>query len=184
MNWFLNLKVGTKLLTGFALVAVIAGFVGYEGIMSLKAADASDTILYERNTVPLGNIAEIGVAFQRLRVNALVAATSASKAVRDDQISRIADRRAEIVKGVAEFEKSIATDDVRKAFDEFGASRKEFVPLLDQFVTLSQAGRSQEAMTLWNGEMDKARAREQNAIAALSEFDDLPRKNQVRTEYR
>ena len=131
MNWFLNLKVGTKLLSAFILVALIAGFVGYEGIVSLRAADASDSILYERNTVPLGHVAKIGVAFQRLRVNALTMLTTTDKTIGVDQAKRLKDRRAEIDQLAAEFEKSIASDDVRKAYDEFIASRKEFGPLLD-----------------------------------------------------
>src|SRR5512147_2752675 len=114
MNWFLNLKVGTKLLSAFILVALIAGFVGYEGIVSLRAADASDTILYERNTVPLEKIGDIAMAFQRLRVNALTMLTTDDKAVAHDQAKRVMERRAEIDQLSAEFEKTIATDDVRK----------------------------------------------------------------------
>ena len=48
MNWFYNLKVGTKLICSFALVAVIAGFIGWEGISSLRTADESDIKLYEK----------------------------------------------------------------------------------------------------------------------------------------
>jgi methyl-accepting chemotaxis protein len=168
MNWFMNLKVGTKLLSGFVLVALIAGFVGYWGIVSLKTADDSDTMLYEGSAVPLGYIAEIGVSFQRLRVNALTVLHAKTAAERDNQIKRIAERRAEIVKGVGNFEKTITTDDVRKAFDEFAASRKEFVPELDTFVELAKAGRVEQALALWSGSMDKARAREQDAIQALN----------------
>ena len=168
MNWFVNFKVGTKLLSGFVLVAMIAGFVGYKGIMSLQDADTSDTILYERNTLPLGYIAEVGVAFQRLRLNALTILYARSAAEREDMLKRIAERRTEIVARVAAFEKTIASDDVRKAFDEFGASRKEFIPHLDTFVQLAQAGRVDQALALWNGPMDITRAREQKAIESLS----------------
>jgi methyl-accepting chemotaxis protein len=170
MNWFLNLKVGTKLLSGFVLVALIAGFVGYEGIMSLRAADASDTILYERNTVPLGQIGDIAVAFQRMRVNALESVYAKTATERDGQAQRAADRRADIEKLEVEFEKTIATDDVRKAFEEFAASDKQFGPLLDQVVELDRSGKDEQALVIWNGSLEKARTREQNAIAALSDL--------------
>ncbi|MBK7257540.1 MAG: MCP four helix bundle domain-containing protein [Ignavibacteriae bacterium] len=168
MNWFLNLKVGTKLLSAFLLVALIAGFVGYQGIVSLRAADDSDTLLYERNTVPMDHIAKIGVSFQRLRVNALTMLAAKTPAERADQARRIDERRAEIVATVATLDKAIASDDVRKAFDEFGATRKEFVPLLNEFMDLARSGRTDQAFALWKGNMDKARAREQAAIEALS----------------
>jgi methyl-accepting chemotaxis protein len=168
MNWFLNLKVGTKLISGFALVALIAGFVGYEGIVSLRAADASDTILYERNTVPLSTVGQIAMAFQRFRVNALTFIHAKTAAQRDDQEKRVAERRAEISKLSEEFEKTIATDEVRKAYDAFIASRKEYGPFIDRCMALARDGKSDQALALWDGEMDKARTREQAAIEALS----------------
>jgi methyl-accepting chemotaxis protein len=170
MNWFLNLKVGTKLLSAFILVALIAGFVGYEGIVSLQAADASDTILYERNTVPLSTVGQIAMAFQRFRVNALTFLHAKDQAQRDDQEKRVADRRAEISRLSEEFEKTIASDDVRKAYDEFLVSRKEYGPYIDKCMALARAGKEEQAIALWDGEMDKARGREQAAIETLSKL--------------
>ena len=63
MNWFYNLKVSAKLLTGFVLVALIAAFIGYQGITSLKSADESDTALFERNVLPLGVVGDISTNF-------------------------------------------------------------------------------------------------------------------------
>lgn len=36
MKWFYNLKIRTKLLSGFILVALVVGIVGYVGIIILK----------------------------------------------------------------------------------------------------------------------------------------------------
>jgi methyl-accepting chemotaxis protein len=69
MNWFSNLRVGTKLITGFLVVAAIAAVIGTMGIIKIRQIDAADTKLYERMTVPLGDLAYMSVSFQRVRIN-------------------------------------------------------------------------------------------------------------------
>ena len=69
MKWFLNLKVKAKLILGFSIVAVIAAIIGIVAIINIKALDDSDTILYKRNTEPLGYMVDVATSFQRIRVN-------------------------------------------------------------------------------------------------------------------
>jgi len=69
MNFLNNLKTSVKLIGSFLILAVITAVVGVLGIYYLKQIDAADTKLYQNQTVPLGQIADTGVAFQRTRVN-------------------------------------------------------------------------------------------------------------------
>lgn len=48
MQWFNNLKIGTKLISGFVIVALIAGVIGLIGIQKLSQIAAADTKLYEK----------------------------------------------------------------------------------------------------------------------------------------
>jgi methyl-accepting chemotaxis protein len=118
MQWFNNMKIGTKLISSFCLVALIAGAIGYVGISSLKAADDSDTILYEKNTLPISQLGEISIAFQRIRVNSrdMILATTPEEiqscAEKIDELSQT------IAKNAAEYEKSIMTDEGKKLYDE------------------------------------------------------------------
>ena len=45
---FNNLSIKMKLLTGFIVVAIIAGVVGYIGISNIKTIDDADTELYQK----------------------------------------------------------------------------------------------------------------------------------------
>lgn len=58
MNWFNNLKVSTRLIGGFAIVAAIGALIGLEGI--LKSGQLSDMAsqMFERETVGLRKSAE------------------------------------------------------------------------------------------------------------------------------
>lgn len=69
MQWFYNLTLKSKLLAGFILVAIIAAAIGGVGIYYINKIEQADTKLYEKVTMPLGDMAEISIAFQRQRVN-------------------------------------------------------------------------------------------------------------------
>ena len=69
MKWFKNMKIRTKLLGSFTIVALLAGVIGYMGISRMKQIDAADEKLYEKMTLPLGHLTDMAVSFQRIRVN-------------------------------------------------------------------------------------------------------------------
>lgn len=69
MQWFKDLKVGVKLVAGFVLVAIIAAVVGGIGIVKIKQIDHDAAMMYERMTVPLGDLGATSVLFQRVRIN-------------------------------------------------------------------------------------------------------------------
>ncbi|SFC49772.1 methyl-accepting chemotaxis protein [Polaromonas sp. OV174] len=58
MNWLANLKVSTKLMGGFLIVAAIGGIIGIQGI--LKAGEINDLAsqMYERETTGLRHVAQ------------------------------------------------------------------------------------------------------------------------------
>lgn len=69
MNGFNNLKVGTKLIASFLIVAAIAALVGILGIATMRKIDAAGARMYERVTLPLGDLSFMSVSFQRVRIN-------------------------------------------------------------------------------------------------------------------
>jgi len=68
MSWFKDLRIGTKLVTAFCVVAVIAGIVGWIGVTTTKDALALQKQIYERNLVPIQTLGDISLRFQDLRV--------------------------------------------------------------------------------------------------------------------
>ncbi|MEW5805017.1 MAG: MCP four helix bundle domain-containing protein, partial [bacterium] len=167
MTWFYNLRMRTKLLTGFILVALITGVVGYIGIKQIKVIDAADTKLYEKITVPLGEMAELSIAFQRMRVNARDIITASTSEERQHFAGRIKELRAAVDENAAKFEKTILTDEGRILFDQFKATRAIYGPLLDQIVELSIEDKDIEALAILQGAGAKASREEQNAIEKL-----------------
>ncbi len=58
MNWFNKLKVSTRLIGGFAIVAAIGAFIGTEGILKSAQIGGMASQMFERETVGLRKSAE------------------------------------------------------------------------------------------------------------------------------
>ena len=69
MNVLNNINTRMKLIGGFMLLALLTALVGGIGIYYIRQIDAADTRLYQNNTVPISQLTEISVAFQRTRVD-------------------------------------------------------------------------------------------------------------------
>ena len=69
MNWIDSMSMRGKLMTGFILVIAVTVVVGFFGIKSIHTIDAAGTMSYEKVTVPLGELADIAISFQRVRIN-------------------------------------------------------------------------------------------------------------------
>jgi hypothetical protein len=61
MNWFNDLKIGTKLITGFTFMAFITALVGVFGICNIKKIENLDMKLYEKITVPISDFSDVGI---------------------------------------------------------------------------------------------------------------------------
>ncbi len=152
MKWFYNLKIAAKLLTGFVLVALIAGVVGAFGIVRLISMDDSYTVMYEQNTKPLGNLAVIGTDFQRIRVNTRnVILDAANIKVYTDKVDAF---YTDIDKNVVEYEKGLSSTEERKELDTLLALLDEMRPLGEKAVSLAASGQAEEATRYMLAELD------------------------------
>ncbi|MBU3175804.1 MCP four helix bundle domain-containing protein [Clostridium estertheticum] len=69
MKLFNNFKIGTKILCGFFMVAIIAIIIGITGIINLNTISNKDTEMYEKMTVPMSNLYNMTEEFQKMRAN-------------------------------------------------------------------------------------------------------------------
>ncbi len=148
MKWFSNLKLAAKLISGFIIVALIAGVVGLFGIKQMNAIDAKDQELYELATVPLGEMGDISTAFQRMRVNIREMILAMDETAVNHQINNYNERKKEIAEIMPEFEKTILTKEGEEAYKSFKAYLDTFYLEVDKVITLVKAGNNDEALEL------------------------------------
>lgn len=163
MKWFYDMKIGTKLLISFILVALIAGLVGIVGIQNIQRIDAADAKLYERMTVPLGQLGVVDTTFVRIRValrDAILANTPAEAEKFAQQTRDLTDQMNE---AAAKFKKTMISDEMKSAFNDYEEAQKAYLVVRDTTLAPAVAGRDAEALEIMKRGMDVAKA-ETNAI--------------------
>jgi len=162
-----NIKIGAKLIGGFTAVALIAAVIGIAGIICLHSLAGANVALYEKATVPEGQLIDMTASLQGIRV-----------ALRDIILSPDKQKFAEKIKGLNEsltqqsalFEKTIDSAQTRKEFEEFSADRKKFDYYIDQMVSLASSGKEKEAtQILYGGEALVVVTAEQDAFNKMGD---------------
>jgi methyl-accepting chemotaxis protein len=170
MSWYQNLKISVKLLSAFIIVAIIAGIIGIVGVKEIKVIDDADTKLYEMMTVPLGQLGDIGVAFQRIRCNMLEMQFVDSNEAMKSLEARSAEHEKEIAEIMPKYEKTILTDEGRKLFKDFQDNLKKFNELSKKYDGFVESGKKADAILLWKGELNVVRKAVQDPLDKMGDI--------------
>ncbi len=146
-----RLKLGPKLIGGFILVALIVVTIGALGIGEMNKIAANDTKMYDDVTVPISDLVEIGTWFNRVRVNIRDILRANDPEVVKKKAARIEWLNCPALKAIADFEKRINSEDLKKAYDVFAAAKKEFDGQLITLKNLKLQNRDAEAWALLDG---------------------------------
>jgi len=148
MKWFSNMRIGVKLVSGFILVALVTGLVGYLGIKSINTITAADTQLYEKATVPLVYISTIQAEFEQVMTATrdIALAPSLEKAKEVNDI--ITTDRTVLGKQIDLYDKTINTQEQKDAMANFQQTRTGYLPYMNQIINLALAGKRTEAAAL------------------------------------
>ncbi len=167
MQWFLNRRVGTKLMLAFLLVAAGAAVAGIEAIVTLRRMAAADKVLYERMTVPLSAIAQAGKQFQRVRVytrDVVFNSPTPEDLAEHERI--LSELTLDLDNTLLAFQQTIVDASMQRRYEAVQAARRTFLPLRDSVVKLSKSGQQAQAVALLNGDMLKA----SNAVEMAFEY--------------
>jgi len=162
-----NVKIGTKIIGGFLIIAFIALIIGIVGSVNLNKIAKADARLYENITIPITNLMNISIEFQKVRV--IVRDMCHTKNL--EEVKKYGDDivncSAIITKNVEEFEKRISSDELKRANEYFGQTRVVYRKHLATLTDLAKQGKEAEAMVLLKGEARAAAEAEQEAITKM-----------------
>jgi methyl-accepting chemotaxis protein len=170
MRWFYNLKIATKLITGFIVVALIAGAVGFTGISNIKKIESLDTKLYEMMTVPLGEMVNYVEAYQRMRGNVKDIILSTNQEQINDYQSRIKDRNAEFDKNLESFGATLLTEEGKVLTKELKNNKKQYDLIVNDIIKLVKENKRNQAMLLMNGNAEKIRSEMEKAYRRMMDI--------------
>ncbi|MCL1893639.1 MAG: methyl-accepting chemotaxis protein [Holophagaceae bacterium] len=149
MNWYLNLKMKTKFMVGFAITAFLTFIVGIVGIIEIRSMKGSDDLLFtESQALDVAGMMGEGFADLRSTVRDMMLETDSDKLRRfkeayDNQHLRLSEngkRMMEFSKGVPEEE--MVVNKTLKAMDEY------FL-YVESNVAHAMANRTAEAIEVW-----------------------------------
>ncbi|MRR07101.1 MAG: methyl-accepting chemotaxis protein [Deltaproteobacteria bacterium] len=170
MTWFYNMKVSTKLLSGFVLVAMIAGIIGWVGVKNLRNIAAKDMMMYSDMLVPIAELSRVSTAFQRVRVNLAKVLLVKDKANKEKYQLLISNLSSEITTLTDKLNKAATIPEEKALLREFDECRKVFRPIISRIIELSLAGKDDEALALYEGEATEAARAELAVIEKLEDF--------------
>jgi methyl-accepting chemotaxis protein len=152
MTWFYNLKIASKLLIGFMLIAILAAVIGYVGITQTSILASADERMYSQITIPLTTIADLNRAFLNIRTNVrdLLLSRSAEESQKyQDNLKQL---QSDIHGYMSDYEKSLITQDEKNAFKGFSDGVAEYFVDLTHYNQLLNANNKQGALEYMRGD--------------------------------
>ncbi|PKM60415.1 MAG: methyl-accepting chemotaxis protein [Firmicutes bacterium HGW-Firmicutes-4] len=166
MKWFYNLKIGTKLILGFVIVALIAGGIGVMGVINIQTVDRQDKYLYERMTVPFGELIYITEAYNGITndLNTIILSGNS------DEISRleinIQEQNTVFDTNLKSFQTTLVSDEGIMLMESLFSQKEKMDKAVAEIIALVRQGKQAEAIALMkNGDYASA------ATQMESDFD-------------
>ncbi|HNX57624.1 MAG TPA: methyl-accepting chemotaxis protein [Spirochaetota bacterium] len=132
----MKLGISAKILLGFISVAFIAALIGGMGTWQVQSLNNADTFMYERCTVPIGQIGQIDEKFQLLRIAVYRLSLSPTPEIIEDTQKQIDQNTKVIRDDKTLFGKTLITEEGKKVFKEFDDGIEEYFTELQTIVDL------------------------------------------------
>ncbi|QOY87046.1 methyl-accepting chemotaxis protein [Paludibaculum fermentans] len=171
MQWFNNLKIGAKLQAGFALVACIAGLIGWVGLSGLSVMNQRSSMLYADRLVPIRDLGYANAAVLNIRTEVRNMLLSNSQEERQRAVSAIQDDNDKLEARIDAYSKTNLTDEEKSMLEKFRTSWPTYKRGRDQVIGLVQAGREAQAKDMMFGQLRVLQSEVRNSIQALIDIN-------------
>ena len=148
MNWYRNCKTVTKLMIGFGVIAAMLAFVAYRGVTASNGINAMLNTMYDRDLKGLSSVKEANINLIYIG-RAFRAAILAGDKTQVERLRGDVDKYITAVNTLlAEMEKTLATEEGKRAVAEVKAGLAEYYPQVTEIMRLVQAGDEKGAREL------------------------------------
>jgi len=155
MKWLNNMKIRTKLILAFVIVAFISGIVGVIGITRINKTNKDYTELYKNYGVAIGDIGNMSISYQRLKINLDNIILYKNSIERNQYIDKINVYDNKIKENLILFEKSIQTEGAREEFNNLKTSLDKYNAIKEKIINLANSNKEDEALALMGQDSTK-----------------------------
>jgi methyl-accepting chemotaxis protein len=134
MQWFRNLKTATKLMSGFALVGVLMGVIGWMGISNMAAINANTENIFEVQLLPVMDLAVMRGLTHQIRAGVYMALSEKDPAAVAANVERVRDLTKQVAEKREKFKPTIRAQEVRDAFKKYEEAAKDYVTAREEKV--------------------------------------------------
>ncbi len=152
MKAYLNLKIGTKLVLAFIVVALIAGVVGIVGVYNIQNISRLDSEMYEKHTKPMPDLSTVARAYlrQRVALRNLYIEKDVSKL--QGYIDEFHTQGQNIADSLKRFDDSFDEPQIQQQIDTMSDALEQFNAISDQIITEVQNKQMDAAYELLTGD--------------------------------
>ncbi len=150
---------GQKLIGGFLVVAFFAALVGGVGIINIRTIAKADTRLYEKYTVPIGQLQEMISSHFLIRLTLQELQYESDPSKKQEHLNKVRELLNSVDQNAGAFETTILTREGREHFKEFTDVWKLYKSDLVKAISLSEQGNRMELSRLLTGAMVQNGAR-------------------------
>ena len=145
MSWFRDMKVGMKLLLGYALMALIAGGIGVVGLINIANLTKVQRDAYQSNTVPLGILGVAGAHYQQIRIDLRNAVIAKDKNEIEKFAKNVGDEHKTVLDNLVKIDSMISLPEQRIVYDQTFDEFKRYSQWEDKLLGLVREGKQQES---------------------------------------
>ncbi len=167
MNWYNDLKIAAKLILGFALVAFMAGAVGWVGYTSIHRLETADTFLFEKATLPVKYLGQMNGDFRAQRADFYDAFTARSEAIREEALKGLQGREARFLKSLEQYPATFIDESDKKEFAELEELHRGYSAIREHAIALIRAGDSDKTVAFLRADLFKAFVAERDQIGKM-----------------
>jgi methyl-accepting chemotaxis protein len=133
-----KMKLSTRLIGGFIVVAMITLVMGVFEIIQMKTIDKASTMLYEKDLAGLDNMAKWNASYLSMRIGVVYSIVNKFVSGREisEDIRKIKELDDQGAKALAEFEKTVSGEQERKLMDELKAEVAKYLQVRDETLKL------------------------------------------------
>lgn len=149
MKWLYNMRIGTRLILGFIVVAIIAGVIGIIGIFSINNVDKLDSDMYAKMMVPMKDLIGMTQSYQSMRVNVRDAIITLDPAAETQDNKLFNTNSATFDSYLKDFTKTSTEKQLVKQLQD---AKNEYTNYAKQVLSISLAGDDEEATAILYGQ--------------------------------
>ena len=151
MKWYYNLRLSTKLFSGFITVALIAIIIGGIGVRNIYENNADDTIVYEKITAPLATLQDMTCSYLQIRINVRDMVLDPEESKTKIKIQTIKELLTKIDTDAVALGKTNSTMEGQSHFENFTDAWQEYKVELGKLLEAGARGKDDEVKVIMKG---------------------------------